>query len=58
MDAVRVGGLISLFLGGGMLYRAFSEATGKAKGETDPKIFAIELICGIPLVYLGLKLLL
>jgi putative Mn2+ efflux pump MntP len=58
MDATRVGGFISLFLGGAMLYKAFSEATGKAKGETDSKMFAIELIVGIPLIYLGFKLLL
>lgn len=58
MDAKRVGGLISLFLGGGMLYRAFSEASGKAMGETNEKFFAMELICGIPLIYLGIKLLL
>jgi hypothetical protein len=55
MDAVRVGGLISLFLGGGMLYRAFAETKG---GETNEKMFAMELIFGIALIYLGVKLLL
>jgi hypothetical protein len=58
MDVTRVGGFISLFLGGAMLYKAFSEAGGLAKGEIDSKMFAIELIVGIPLIYLGFKLLL
>ncbi len=58
MDVTRVVGLISLFLGGAMIYKAFSEASGAAKGETNPKMFAIELIVGIPLIYIGFKLLL
>ncbi len=58
MDVARIGGLVSLFLGGVMIYKAFSEAGGPAKGETDPKKFAIQLIFGIPLIYLGFKLLL
>jgi len=56
MDVTRVGGLISLFLGGGMLYKAFAET--KSGGETDDKMFAAELIFGIGLVYLGFRLLL
>ena len=58
MDVRRIGGFISLFLGGAMLYKAFSEAKGKSIGETNEKMFAIELIVGIPLIYLGFKLLL
>lgn len=54
MDVTRVGGFISLFLGGVMMYKAFSEA----KGEINDKKFAMELIFGIPLIYLGFKLLL
>ena len=55
MDATGVGGFISLFLGGAMLYRAFAETK---VGEINDKMFAVELICGIALIYVGFKVLL
>jgi hypothetical protein len=55
MDVTRLGGFISLFLGGAMLYKAFAETKG---GEIDDKMFAMELIFGIALIYLSFKLLL
>jgi len=40
-----------------MLYRLFTEASGLGRGETDSNKFIIELVVGIPLVYIGFKLL-
>jgi len=50
-DALRLAGLLSLFLGGAMLFHAFKE-------QGNVSQFAVQFILSPVLIYFGLKLLL
>lgn len=49
-DVLRLGGVVSLFLGGSMFFFAFM-------GQKNPTQFPIQFIISPVLIYLGLKLL-